>query len=195
MGLCNIRRRYFLKCCVEACLDVCPIDRIVVADAKDGFLNELVPVMNSPDDYINGAVRSVALLYAISPRLYYCNDKINDTLCESDTGSNECQMDQKLRPALVFNNGEFRPLGGWEGCKMPVNDLVGVRRVFTVETSRRYAHLQRRRHLSFAGWALRLECKHARSEINCPIWIHVHLLETASSCFNGPYDDRRLFGE
>jgi len=60
-----------------------------MAEAKDSFFDELVPVTNSPDDYLNGVIRSVTLLYAFSPRIYYCDDKINGALCESDAGSNE----------------------------------------------------------------------------------------------------------
>jgi hypothetical protein len=47
---------------IYACLDPFPINTIVVADAKDGFFDELVPVINSPDDYLNRAIRSVTLL-------------------------------------------------------------------------------------------------------------------------------------
>lgn len=128
-----------------------------MADAKDGFFNELIPVTNSTDDHLDGIVWSIAAFHAFSPRLDYGDDEINDTLRESDTGSSERHIDQKLRSTLVFDEGEFGALRRGDGREMPVNELIGARRVLTVETPGRDAHLQRYRHLTLAGWTLRLE--------------------------------------
>jgi hypothetical protein len=61
-----------------------------MADAKDGFFDEPVPVTDSTDDHLNGFGWSVAVLHAIRPRLNYRNDEVNDTLRKGDPGGTEC---------------------------------------------------------------------------------------------------------
>lgn len=83
-----------------------------MTDAKDFLFNKLLSVVNPTDDYLDGVVRSIVDLHAFSPRLDYCEDKINGTLRKSDTGGGERQIDQKLGATLVFDEGEFRTLRG-----------------------------------------------------------------------------------
>jgi len=156
-GLRATRGHQAFQCSVDLRLDVCPNNGIVVADAKDGFFNELVPVTNPTDDYLDGVVWSITFFDAFIPRLDYRDDEIYDTLRESDTCRSERQIYQKLGTTLVFDEGQFRALSGRDGRETPVNERIGVRRVVTVETPGRDAHLQRYGYLAVARWTLRLK--------------------------------------
>ena len=117
------------------------IDWIVVTDAKDSLLSELVSVTNPTDDHLYWIVWSIAVLDPFRPSLDYRDDEINDTLRESYTGRSERQINQKLRTTFVFDECALGPLSG-HGREMLVNERIGVRRVLTVKAPRGHAHLQ-----------------------------------------------------
>ena len=113
--------------------------------AKNCLLEILFVFRVPANNQLKRVGRSVALLNALRARLDDGGDQLNDTLDDTQTGCGECQINEKLRAALMLLETTL-DIRQMSVCQVPINEPISVGRMLTMKTARRDSHLDRHRN-------------------------------------------------